>query len=143
MLGKTVKGPAPATSHPLIWMTAIGALIAASVTGCGDSATAVADTGLAPLDSAIHGVFVSPATVTIQTGATLTLTASVDHGAAAPNFGVTWSSADTTVAKIDDHGLLAAVMSGATSVTAAAIANPKITGTAKVLVETSASSVRR
>jgi uncharacterized protein YjdB len=91
----------------------------------------------------IHGVFVNPATVTLLVGSSTTLAASVDAGPAVPNRGVIWSSGDSTVARVDQNGIVTAITLGATSVTAASIADPTISGTAKVLVGTSASSARR
>jgi Big-like domain-containing protein len=106
---------------------------AATLVQCG-AGISVPETHILPLDSAIHAVFVDPATITIQVGSTVTVTATVDRGPGAPNLGVTWASSDETVVHIDEHGTLTAIRPGAATVTAASIANPTFTGSAKVLV---------
>jgi hypothetical protein len=129
--------------HRVSWLAIVFAVGAMAVGACGDSGTVPPPpAGVLP-DSAIHGVFVEPGIVTIQAGSKATLTGSVDRGAAAPDLGVAWSSADTTVAIVDQHGLLTAVRPGATTVTATSVADPKFTGSAKIVVlATSMAAVR-
>ncbi|MCY3808916.1 MAG: Ig-like domain-containing protein [Gemmatimonadetes bacterium] len=65
-------------------------------------------------------VTVSPGEETLAMGATIQMTAKVadENGDAIADAGVTWSSSDDAVATVSDSGLVTAVASGTTTVTA-------------------------
>ncbi len=64
----------------------------------------------------VTGVTVSPATATVNAGATQQLTATVAPSNAT-NTTVTWSSANTAIATVSAGGLVTAVAAGATTIT--------------------------
>ena len=65
-------------------------------------------------------ITVSPATVALEVGDTLRLSAEVldQNGRSMPGAAVTWSSGDESVATVDDAGLVTAVAEGEAAVTA-------------------------
>lgn len=77
-----------------------------------------ADAPTAPAPAA--AVSVRPASLVMKIGDTATVTASVTDakGVALPNRGVTWSIADQTVAQVTALGVLTALASGQTTITA-------------------------
>lgn len=92
-------------------------------TGSGRIEVAVcgaADTATVVVRQVPATVTVSPATVTVDPGDTTRLSAAVadSNGVAIGGPVVAWSSADTTVATVDSDGLVTAVASGATTITA-------------------------
>jgi uncharacterized protein YjdB len=103
---------------------------AGGVTSCGEG---FVYTGL-PVDSSVEAVMVSPPSVSLAVGAKTTLAASVAGGPNLTDRTVTWSSSDTTVARVDSAGTVTALASGRTSIIAAAHAHPQVTGAAVVTV---------
>lgn len=81
----------------------------------------------------VSSITVSPATATIEKGATQQLTATVEPSTAA-NKEVEWSSSNTAVATVDANGLVTGVAEGEATITARAKDGSGVTGTATVEV---------
>ena len=91
------------------------ATISATLNGATGSASVAVSAG------AVHAVSVTPSTATLSTGGTKQFTAVLTDAAGNVLSGaVAWSSSNTSVATINSAGLLTAVHSGSTTVTAAA-----------------------
>ncbi|HMG94497.1 MAG TPA: Ig-like domain-containing protein [Chryseolinea sp.] len=89
--------------------------------------------------TAVTGVAVAPATVTIGPGSTQQLTATVSPSAAT-NKNVTWTSSNNSVATVSSTGLITGVAAGAATITAKTVDGEKI-NTSSVSVTSSVSSV--
>ena len=72
-----------------------------------------------PVDVPVTGITVDPATASLTVGGTQQLTATVEP-AGATNPTVTWSSSDTSIATVDENGLVTAVAVGTATITGAA-----------------------
>jgi Bacterial Ig-like domain (group 2) len=86
----------------------------------------------------LSSIVVTPATPTIQTGSSgntvqMSAVGTFNDGSTG-NPPVSWSSSSTSVATISAGGLVTAVGTGSTTITAAATQNPSITGTQTVNV---------
>lgn len=111
--------------------------VVATASGMADSGKAFSDKiAYAPV-VAVTGVTVQPATATIETGKTLTLTATVEP-ANATNRKVDWSSDNTGVATVDENGVVTAVAAGKATITVKTQDGEK-TATAVVTVKAPAS----
>ena len=99
------------SSSPGRRLVLVGMCVAltAGVGGCGGDGP----TG-APPETPVGSVVVSPDSITIDKGDTVRLTATVRDrfGDVLPDREVTWKSSDTTVAPVDDRGLLNARKAG-------------------------------
>jgi predicted small lipoprotein YifL len=113
--------------------TLVGLLTVAGLTACGDKIT-VPPATTAPLDNTVRQVVVSPASVNLNVGQSVTLAASVDAGAGVTNRTVTWSSSDATVASVSTAGAVNALKAGVATITAASAADPNVKGAAIVTV---------
>ncbi|MFO7894081.1 MAG: Ig-like domain-containing protein [Longimicrobiales bacterium] len=80
------------------------------------------DTVVAIVDQVEAAVVVDPSNLTIDMGTTGQLTAEVQdsNGVVIPGVGVTWNSADETIATVDGGGLVTGIDVGSTTVTASA-----------------------
>jgi uncharacterized protein YjdB len=106
-----------------------------AVAACGDKLYPAPDAGLPPADKTVYAVFVSPSSAAVVAGGTTSFTASVDAGAGVANrAAVTWSSSDTTVARVATDGKATGVKPGTASIKATSVADPKVFGTATVTV---------
>ncbi len=98
---------------------------------CGDKVTVPPN----PIDSTVHSVTVSPAgPIPMKIGDKVTLAASVDAGAGVTDRTVTWTSSSSTIATVDQTGVVTAVAGGTATIIAASKANPSVTGAAVVTV---------
>ncbi|HVH09841.1 MAG TPA: Ig-like domain-containing protein, partial [Gemmatimonadales bacterium] len=68
----------------------------------------------------VASIVVTPASATVSVGQTVQLTATPEDSSGNPLSGrvVTWSSGDTTIAKVNGSGLVSGVAMGSTSITA-------------------------
>ena len=82
---------------------------------------------------AVSGVTLDKNSLSLKTGRTATLTATVTPKNAA-NKNVTWSSGNTSVATVDTNGKVTAVAAGTATITVASAENPSITATCEVTV---------
>jgi TonB family protein len=82
----------------------------------------------------VQTVTVSPPRVTIRLGTATDLRATIVADAAITIREVTWSSSDTTVASVDAHGRMFARALGTANIVATAVADPRVHGTASVVV---------
>jgi len=82
----------------------------------------------------VQSVTVSPPRVTIRLGTAIDLRATVVADAAITIRDVTWSSSDTTVASVDAHGRMFARALGTANIVAMSVADPRVHGTASVVV---------
>ncbi len=78
-------------------------------------------------------VTVYPDDLLMMVGETAELKATVEP-LVLPDKSVTWSSADESVATVDENGLVTAVAGGETVITAASVTTPEVVGTASVKV---------
>ena len=111
----------------------VAILAIAGLAGCGDKVTVPAQTTQAP-DLTVHSVTVSPATVNMQVGQSVTLAASVDAGAGVTVRTVTWTASNTAVVTVDGTGIVKAIGPGTATVLAAATADPNVKGAAAITV---------
>lgn len=102
----------------------------AAIAAVSDGAT---DTIAAIVDQVPAAIVVQPTDLTVDVGATGQLIAEVQdsNGVAIPGMGVTWSSADETIATVDGGGQVTGVAVGSTTVTASAVG---LSGQADVFV---------
>ena len=113
----------------------------ALVSGCDD--TGQPPTGNPPVivNGLIQTVSVSPSSLTVNVGETFTLQAGVT---ATPgpitSYNVSWSSADPSIANVGPGGVVVGNAPGSTTITAASVVIPNITGSASVRVVTRGSS---
>lgn len=82
---------------------------------------------------AVTGVVVTPATETIDLGATLTLTATVTALGGA-DASVTWASSNEAIAQVSGAGVVTAVSEGQATITATSVFNPEASGSAVITV---------
>ena len=108
----------------------VAALSVAGLTACGDKVNVVQP---AP-DSAVTAVTVQPGAATLNVGDKVTLVATVTAGPAQTNRNVTWTSSNTTVATVDNAGVVTAVAGGTASIIATSAANTAIKGAAVITV---------
>jgi hypothetical protein len=111
----------------------VGLLAIAGLSACGDKVTVPPPTSNAP-DLTVHSVTVSPASVNMQVGQTVTLAASVDAGAGVTVRTVTWTSSNTAVVTVDGTGIVTAKGPGTATVLAAATADPNVKGASAITV---------
>ena len=111
--------------------------VVATASGMADSGKAFSEKITYAPVVAVTGVTVQPATATIETGKSLTLTATVEP-ANATNRKVVWSSDNTGVATVDENGVVTAVAAGKATITVKTQDGEK-TATAAVTVKTPAS----
>jgi hypothetical protein len=110
----------------------LGVFALAGLTACGDKIVSGGGNGV---DSVVHSVTVSPASVTgMKIGDKVTLAASVDAGAGVTDRTVQWSSSNTAVVTVDPTGVVTAIGGGTASVIAKATANPAVSGAAAITV---------
>lgn len=102
----------------------LAAALAAVLVACGQ--------GTAPPNS-VTKVTVSPATMSLSVGGTGALNATVTTNGTA-DLGVTWSSADTSVATVNASGVVTGVATGSTTVTATSKHDASKKGSAQVTV---------
>ncbi len=81
----------------------------------------------------VSGVTLNLQTVQLKVGETVTLTAQVQPDSAS-NRGVTWSSSNNGIARVDSNGEVTAVREGTTTITVASAQNPNATATCTVRV---------
>ena len=104
---------------------------ATALTACGDKVNVQGP----QLDSVVHSVTVSPASVpNMKIGDKVTLAASVDAGSGVSDRTVVWSTSNAAVATVDQGGVVTAVAGGTTSIIAKATANPAVQGAAVITV---------
>ena len=94
---------------------------------------AVALTVIQSGSSPVTGVVVTPATVSVNAGDTVQLSAVVE-GQAGVSQDVTWESGDTAIATVNGSGLVTGQSSGTTTITATSDADPSMSGSAEVTV---------
>lgn len=87
---------------------------------------------------AVSGVVVSPSTLTLGTGATQQLTATIAP-TNATNKSVTWSSNNTNVATVNTSGLVTAVAAGTATITAKTVDGGKISTSTVTVTATTVS----
>ena len=85
------------------------------------------------LPLAVTGVTLDQATLALDTGASQVLTATVEPDSIADR-SVTWSSSDTTVATVNEAGLVTGVKQGTATITAASNADPNKTASCTITV---------
>ena len=113
--------------------TLVGLLTIAGLTACGDKITVPPPTTAAP-DNVVRQVVVSPQSVNLNVGQSVTLAASVDAGAGVTNRTVTWTSSDATVASVTAAGVVKGEKAGVATITAASVADPNVKGAAVITV---------
>lgn len=113
------------------WVLALAIVATAGVTACNENVPVVVGGGP---DTTVRSVTISPASDTVTVLAKVTLVASVDAPASTTDRTVTWSSSDTTVAKVDNSGVVTGVAVGKANIIAASNANPQVSGAAVVTV---------
>src|SRR5262245_50990177 len=97
-------------------------LMAFALSGCRDSTAAPADTA-----NVVSEVHVSPATAVMGVGTTVQFTVSV-LASESTNRTVTWSSSDSTVARVDQSGTVTGVSAGRATIVARSNENPAVSG---------------
>ncbi len=115
----------------------LGALALAVTTGltaCGDKVNVTQPQA----DSSVSSVTVSPqGPVPMKIGDKVTFSASVVGGPQLTNHAVTWTSANSAIASVDQNGVVSALTGGTTSIIATSKANNTISGAAIVTVAAS------
>lgn len=79
-------------------------------------------------------VSVSPTSKSIKVGETATITATVSNVSNATDTSVTWKSSDTSVATVDDKGVVTAVKAGTATITATSVADTTKSATCAITV---------
>ncbi len=97
------------------------------------------DNWAAPTDK-VTGIQLSHAAVELMRGDTTTLSAIVQPWTATDR-GVTWTSADETIATVDENGVVTAVGAGSTVITVASVLDPNVTATCVITVKAMAITV--
>ncbi len=114
-----------------------GLLLVAGLTACGDKVTVTAPTTPTGTTTAatpvVHSVTVTPASVALAIGQTVTLVASVDADAGLART-VTWTSNASNIATVSSAGLVTAVASGTATIVAKSTADATVQGAATVIV---------
>ncbi len=87
-----------------------------------------------PKEGLVRSVVVSPGSIALQVGSTLALGASVVADASVTIRTVSWSSSDSSIAKVNASGIVTAVGAGTTTIVATATADPTVKGMATVTV---------
>jgi hypothetical protein len=113
--------------------TLVGLLTIAGLAACGDSVTTTTPVPPTP-GTVVHSVTVSPPSVSLNVGQSVTLAASVDADAGVAARTVTWSSSDATVASVGTDGKVLAIKAGTVTITASATADATVKGAAVVTV---------
>jgi hypothetical protein len=113
--------------------TLVGLLTIAGLAACGDSVTTTTPVPPTP-GTVVHSVTVSPSSVALNVGQSVTLAASVDADAGVAARTVTWSSSDATVASVGTDGKVLAIKAGTVTITASSTADATVKGAAVVTV---------
>ena len=82
----------------------------------------------------VSGIQISPETVTLLRGSSVTLSAAVLPWTVTDR-SVTWSSANPEVATVDENGVVTGVTSGTAVITATSVRNPNVSASCTVTVE--------
>ena len=82
----------------------------------------------------VSGIQISPETVTLLRGSSVTLSAAVLPWTVTDR-SVTWSSANPEVATVDETGVVTGVTSGTAVITATSVRNPDVSASCTVTVE--------
>jgi uncharacterized protein YjdB len=108
---------AVATVAPDGWVTAVAPGVA-TVTATSEGRSGSANINVVPMP--VGSVTVSPASSTVQTGETKTLSATVrdTSGAVVTDRVMTWSSSDETIATVSSAGVVTGVSAGTATITA-------------------------
>ena len=107
------------TATGLVTAVAAGSVtITATVEGIEGTASFT----IVPLPAGVTGVTVAPTTVSLFTGRTRTITATVSQPAGAPTATVTYGSAEPTVATVSNTGVITGVAAGTATITVTATA---------------------
>ena len=116
-----------------------GVLVASSLPVCLLGALACSDvqvpnSHLQAIDSTVHAVVIDRASVNLTIGATITLAASLDAGPGVADRSVIWSTADQSIATVNQTGLVTGVAVGRTNAIATARADTSVRATATITV---------
>jgi hypothetical protein len=114
--------------------TLVGLLTIAGLAACGDSVTTTTPVTPPAPGTVVHGVTVTPSSVSLNVGQSVTLAASVDADAGVAARTVTWSSSDATVASVGTDGKVTAIKAGTVTITASSTADATVKGAAVVTV---------
>lgn len=108
----------------------VSALYVAGTAACADIAGM-----LAPTDSSVIAVIITPSSATLNVGEKLTLIATVVAGAAQTNRTVRWASQNAAVATVNaTTGEVSAIGGGTTGVIAISVADSSVKGVASITV---------
>jgi hypothetical protein len=110
-------------------------LVIAGLTACGDKVTVAPSTGgnTGTTTPQVHGVTVSPSSVSLKIGESVTLVASVNADAGLART-VTWASSDATKASVSSTGTVKALASGTVVITATSTADATQAGAATIVI---------
>lgn len=123
-------------THRLLWISTLVTLFTFSFVACGggDSGPNSEPVNPTPIPSkvTVTGVTLNKTNLSLVEGGTETLSATVTPSNAT-NKNVTWSSSDTSIAKVDSNGKITAVAAGTATITVTtADGNKKATCTVTV-----------
>src|SRR5213593_766043 len=126
------SSPAPEAPPRVSWIAVC--VVIGSFAACGTD-------NLGPAEEPVAAVTISPARATMAPGGSVQLTAVAKSasGTTLPGRAVTWSTADTAVAKVSATGLVTGVALGSTAITAT---SEQRSGTANITVNLSSLPVR-
>jgi Bacterial Ig-like domain (group 2) len=112
-----------------------GLLLLAGLTACGDKVTVTGTQTSSAGPGQVHSVTITPSTVTLGAGQSVTLVATVDADAGVART-VTWTSTNTAIATVSATGTVtaSATGSGTVAIQATSTADPTVSGAASVVV---------
>ena len=128
----TSSNPAMATVNQVTGQITAIAAGSVTITAASSVAPSVTDTVALTVVPLVQGISVSPTAVSVEEGATQSLTASVSPTGAAP--GLVYESAAPAVATVSNVGLVTGVAEGSTSIKITSAARPSVSVTVPVTV---------
>ena len=121
----------PSVVRSTVLLGALALAVTTGLTACGDKVQVTQPQA----DSSVSQVTVSPpGPVPMSVGDKVTFSAAVIGGPQLTNHAVTWTSANSAIASVDQNGVVTAVAGGTTSIIATSKANTAISGAAVVTV---------
>jgi len=115
------------------WSSALGVDLSKDQRGVTRPQGTNADIGAVEVRK-VTGITLSQSTLTLSIGEQQTLTATISPDYPEVNGAVAWSSSDTSVATVDEYGVVTAVAAGNCTITATALDGSGIVGTCVVTV---------